>query len=200
MRTNMKSGMIALLGLGPALVAFKAVESAMTLQPQSRLWVSGTSTVRSFECAAKTIEAKVVATTPGAADAVLAGQKAVKDVEVSVPAAALDCKNGTMNEHMLKAIKAKDAPTIVFTLSGYELEKAAAGTAVKMNGTLTLGGTQKPIEILGTATPVGEGDLRVMGSVELHMKEFGLKPPTLMMGTMKVNEKVKVGFDIVLAD
>jgi hypothetical protein len=31
------------------------------------------------------------------------------------------------------------------------------------------------------------------------MKEYGLKPPTLMMGTMKVHEKVKVGFDFVLA-
>ena len=200
MRSNMKRGMIALLGLGPALVAFTAVESAMTLQPQSRLWVAGTSTVRSFECAARTIDAQVIAAGPGASAAVMTGEKAVKDVEVSVPAAKLDCKNGTMNEHMLKALKASDAPTIVFRLSGYELEKASAGMGVKVNGTLTLGGTEKPITVLATAVDAGNGALRVTGTHELNMKDFGLKPPTLMMGTMKVNEKVKVGFDFVLAD
>jgi hypothetical protein len=30
------------------------------------------------------------------------------------------------------------------------------------------------------------------------MTEFGLKPPTLMLGTMKVDERVTVGFDVVL--
>jgi hypothetical protein len=30
------------------------------------------------------------------------------------------------------------------------------------------------------------------------MTEFGLKPPTLMLGTMKVDEKLTVGFDVVL--
>jgi hypothetical protein len=32
------------------------------------------------------------------------------------------------------------------------------------------------------------------------MTEFGLKPPTLMLGTLKVDERVKVGFDVVLKD
>ena len=32
------------------------------------------------------------------------------------------------------------------------------------------------------------------------MTEFGLKPPTLMLGTMKVDERIKVGFDVVLKD
>jgi hypothetical protein len=30
------------------------------------------------------------------------------------------------------------------------------------------------------------------------MTEFGVKPPTLMLGTMKVGDKVKVGFDLYL--
>jgi hypothetical protein len=30
------------------------------------------------------------------------------------------------------------------------------------------------------------------------MTDYGLKAPTLMMGTMKVDEKVKVGFDLFL--
>ena len=32
------------------------------------------------------------------------------------------------------------------------------------------------------------------------MTEFDLKPPSLMLGTMKVDEKVKVSFDLLLKD
>jgi hypothetical protein len=32
------------------------------------------------------------------------------------------------------------------------------------------------------------------------MTEYGLKPPTLMLGTMRVDERIKVGFDVILKD
>ena len=32
------------------------------------------------------------------------------------------------------------------------------------------------------------------------MKEYGVKPPSLMLGTMNVREKVKVRFDLLLRD
>ena len=38
------------------------------------------------------------------------------------------------------------------------------------------------------------------GSYTVKMTEFGLKPPTLMMGTLKVNENVAVNFDLYLKD
>ena len=38
------------------------------------------------------------------------------------------------------------------------------------------------------------------GTHEVRMTEFGLKPPKLMLGTMKVDEKIKVGFEIALKD
>ena len=44
----------------------------------------------------------------------------------------------------------------------------------------------------------GKGVLRVTGRYELNMKEYGIKPPSLMMGTMRVRERVKVGFDLLL--
>jgi hypothetical protein len=40
--------------------------------------------------------------------------------------------------------------------------------------------------------------LRVTGKYELNMKDFGVKPPTLMLGTMRVGEKVTVNFDLLL--
>jgi polyisoprenoid-binding protein YceI len=190
---------IAALVLAPTLVAWTAY-SNLTLQPQSRLWVTGSSTVRSFECKAGTLETSVEAEGAGAVQAVLAGQKAVKTVVVKVLAAKLDCANGTMNGHMMKAIKGAENPVIEFRVASYDVEKGAAGVTGTLSGTLSLGGQQKPITVVAAGRREADGSLRVTGTHELKMTEYGLKPPSLMMGTMKVDNKVTVHFDLLLKE
>ena len=191
---------IALVMLLPALAATPRRDPAPTLdlQPESRLWVSGTSTVRAFQCQAAAFDAKIESSGADAVAAVLAGEKAVSTIEVTVPAEKLDCRNGTMNEHMRKALKAKEFPTVVFRATSYDLARTSESVGVTLNGTLTLGGVEKPITVNAQAKPGADGTLVVSGTREVRMTEFGLKPPTLMLGTMKVDEKITVGFEVVL--
>ncbi len=198
MRKHTNRGLAVIGCLLPAVVAWTAATNVLTLQPESRLWIKGTSTVRSFECRAGAIEAKVESTGPGATAALLGGAKAVTSAEVTIPAAQLDCNNGTMNGHMKKALKAAEHPVIRFRIANYTLAKAAEGMKADLTGTLSLGGVEKPITVSAIGKDEGDGKLRVIGSYELKMTEYGLKPPTLMMGTMKVNERVNVGFDLLL--
>jgi polyisoprenoid-binding protein YceI len=189
---------IALAALVPLMAA--STRAPLDLQPESRLTISGTSTVRAFQCQASSFDAKIESIGNSAVEAVLGGQKAVTNVLVTVPVEKLDCRNGTMNEHMRKALKASANPTVVFKVGTYDLVKSAEGVAVTLNGTLTLGGVEKPITVNALAKPGENGTLLVSGTREIRMTEFGLKPPTLMLGTMKVDEKVKVGFDVILKD
>jgi polyisoprenoid-binding protein YceI len=199
MRTPFASR-IAAFALAPALLAWPTAVNQMSLQSGSQLWVKGTSTVRSFECKAADLEARVETSGPGAAFAVVAGEKAVTRAAVDVPAAKLDCGNGTMNDHMKKALKAKESPVIGFRVASYELAKGTAGATVTMAGELSLGGVTKPVTVVAKATEEANGQLRVAGTHDVKMTEFGLKPPSLMMGTMKVGDKVTVGFDLLLKD
>ncbi len=199
MRNTSVRAIAALLVLAPAVAAWSA--RPIDLDAGSKLWVSGTSTVRSWQCKATSFDASIEPQqSSGASAAILGGEKAVSKVSVTVPTEKLDCSNGTMNEHMLKALKAKEFSTITFTLSSYDLAKEADGVKVTMNGTLSLGGVQKPITMLATARGEGAGLLRVTGVQELKMTDYSLKPPTLMLGTMRVNELVKVNFDLLLKD
>jgi polyisoprenoid-binding protein YceI len=197
MRARITRALPTLFCLIPAAMAATPRTVALDLQPASRLWISGTSTVKSFECSATAFDANVESA-PGATAAVLAGDKAVSAVEIRVNADKIDCKNGTMNEHMLKALKAKQNPTIVFKLASYDLAKQTDTVRVTLNGTLALGGVEKPISLTVNATEGASGMLHVVGTHELRMTEWGLKPPTLMLGTMKVGDRVKVGFDLLL--
>jgi polyisoprenoid-binding protein YceI len=98
----------------------------------------------------------------------------------------------------MKAIKGKDHPAITFKLESYTLGKGATATAASLKGTLTLGGVTKPVGLEAELTQTASGALRVVGAYELNMKDYGLTPPTLMLGTLKVRENVKVNFDLAL--
>src|SRR5574338_441101 len=182
---------LSALCLVPAALAFAPAAPPLDVQPGSRLWMSGSSTVRSFQCAASSFETNIEAV-PGAVTALLNGDKAVSAVEVRVPTDRLDCKNDTMNEHMLKALKAKANPTIVFHVASYDLTKEDGTLKVTLNGALTMGGVEKPVTVVANAKEETAGVLRVTGTQEVRMTEWGLKPPSLMLGTMKVDERIKV--------
>lgn len=186
-----------LAGLGLA-GAWMRIDTPMTLQPESKLWVEGTSTTKSWSCQAPAVDASIVANDANAATAIVGGEKAVRSVTLKVNTPRLDCGNGTMTGHALKALKAEEHKTITFVLGSYDLAKAADGSKGTLNGTLTLGGVTKPVTIVATAKEAGAGRVRVAGSYELKMTDYGLKPPSLMMGAMKVRDLVTVNFDLLL--
>ena len=199
MRMTSYTALVAALVLAPATIAWTTTAETLTLQPESRLWVTGTSNVRDFECTATSLTVDVTST-PNAVALVAAGEKAVTGVNVRVPAAQLDCKNGKMNSHMLKALKAPEFPEVAFDLTSYELATVATGANVTLTGDLTLGGVKKTIRINAKASP-GDGDaLKVTGAKDITLSEYGLKAPTLMMGTLKVSDLVQVHFDLLLKE
>lgn len=166
------------------------------LQPPSRVWIAGTSTVRNFECKVPSFQAVVEAALPGAARRLSASEKVVTTAAVTVQAAQLDCGNDTMNKHMRNALKATEYPSIAFQVDSYELATDSARTRVVMRGTLALGGVTQAITVNAQATVDSGEVLRVRGTYDVRMGQFGLKPPTLFFGSLKVGDRVTVGFDL----
>jgi polyisoprenoid-binding protein YceI len=197
MRNNVKTTLLALAILVPASGAWTVANEQLVLQPQSRLWIDGTSTIRSFTCKAGEVNAIVEANGANAIPSLLTGEKGVKAVQVTVPAEKMDCGNGKMNDHMRNALKVSENPTITFSLTNYDVARNADGISGTISGTLDLGGVKKPISLQATGAPVGDM-LHVSGVYELRMTDYGLKPPSLMFGRIKVGETVKVGFDLLL--
>jgi len=196
MGRRIRGAATALLVLATATAARPFMDPPLTLAPASKLWFDGKSTVRDWSCKATRIDAAIDAEA-GAVANVLKAQKAVKTVTLTFPTAELDCENGTMNGHMMKALNAKTHEAIVFTLTGYEL---AAGAPVKgtLTGTLLLNGVTKPISFPVEYATAPSGALRVTGKYALKMTEWQVQPPKLMMGAMKVDPTITVNFDLQL--
>ena len=176
---------------GLALLSLLVAPQPMTLQTDSQLWGTGTSTVRDYKCSATRIDGALQGET-----AATLGElgSAVRGVSVRVPVAMLACGNGKMDEHMRKALKADANPTISYENVSHEV----SGSTVTMKGKLTIAGTEKPVTMTATAVQEANGVIRVRGSKDILMTEYGVKPPSLMMGTLKVRDAVTVHFDMLL--
>ena len=175
----------------PALAA--AALAPLSLQPGSRVWVDGTSTARGWHC-----ESTRAVGTAAAGTTELAQLASVGSAQVSVPVGTLDCRNNTMNGHMRNALKADQAAEIRFRATSVSVRPtgADAGTA-EMQGTLSIAGQERPVTINATVAREN-GQLRVRGSKRITMTEWGVRPPSLMLGAMKVNPVATVGFDVLL--
>jgi polyisoprenoid-binding protein YceI len=191
----------------PALFVVGLAASASLLSAQGTpaydvsgsLRVDGGSTVRSWSCEAGQISARVA----GAAGSTLtladvAG--AVQSVQFDVPTALLDCSNDTMNDHMWNALERDRHPQIRFRMERYTASAPANGAVrLELRGTLEMLGQSHPITLVANATEAPGGALRVQGVHELNMTRWGVRPPRLMLGTLRVHEDVQVHFDLTVA-
>jgi polyisoprenoid-binding protein YceI len=190
-------------GIGTALLciavagAWRPLDQALTITTESKLWFDGKSTLRDWSCKATAIEGAIEADGADAVAGVLGGKKAVKAVTLTFPTEKLDCDNGTMNKHMKNALDASKYAEITFALKDYDLSTAAPVTAT-LRGTLTIKGVEKPVTFPATVEAGGNGALRVTGTYVLDMTAWGVEPPKLMLGTLKVRENVTVGFNLLL--
>ena len=185
--------------LGAIAVLGFTVAPQILIQPDSKVWVTGDSTVRGFTCLAQDVQGSVE---PGSNGGMLDVNQlggSVGAVELRVPVMELDCGNGTMDGHMQKALKASDHKTIVFRLKGYDASAPTTGkSTLTLRGTLAIAGAEQPVAIQAVASQEPDGTLRVEGAQQITMSEWGIKPPSLMLGTMKVRDQVTVNFDIRL--
>ena len=99
-----------------------------------------------------------------------------------------------MLDHLRDAMKEKAYPDIVYRLTDYTLTGSDAAQA---NGTLTIAGVTKPVKIDVRLSPASQG-IKVAGDTTIDMTQFGVTPPVIFEGLLKVGKDVRIRFDAVL--
>jgi polyisoprenoid-binding protein YceI len=202
MKLHLGTTLLSTAFLAAALAAVPPpalAQSGATYQVTGNLRVDGGSTVRSWSCEATTLNAQVAAA-PGASLALNGLEGAVQSLRLEIPSGDLDCDNDTMNDHMWNALQTDDHPRILFQMEGYTVATPGeSGAQVELRGQLEMAGTTLPITLRLDATAEADGRLRVQGIHELNMTEWGIRPPRLMLGTLRVHEDVQVHFDLFLS-
>lgn len=189
--TTLASAFVLVVGLA----AWTALDT-FEFGPESKLVLSGTSTMHDWSCE--------VADLDGSWTAELAPQSedqpvvSVTDASVVIPVDAIDCGNGTMTKRLRKAIDSDDHEMIRYNLTNAEVTQASGvgGFALLTEGVLEITGTEQPHKMTIMGQRLDDGTLQLTGETELTMSDFGVKPPSYMLGALRVGDQVNIKFDV----
>jgi hypothetical protein len=180
-------GCVLILGLG---LFGQSRSEEVRLQPGSKLWIEGNSTLHAWSA-----EARQLLLTASAKPSETPLRWDISSLTLRIPVRGLSSGKKGLDENMWEDLKAERYPEIVFRLKEYRLsgQATAEGATVQVEGWLTVAGTEKPVSF-PVAWSVQGDRIRIRGSTELRMTDFGIKPRTFM-AFMKVDNRVVVHFD-----
>lgn len=190
---------VAALTLGAAVGGAQMSNAVrLQLQPGSEISFTGTSTLHGFSCKTTQFDAQL-SVDPEYATNLADLARPIGVVNVTIPASSLDCGNKGLQNNMLKALKADQHATITFRLDTYDIEAATrtetAFTAQAV-GVLRIAGRERPIQLRVRGERHPDGTVRAWGERDLLMSDFGIRPPTMMLGAVKTGDRVVVRFDL----
>lgn len=190
---------LALFALFAIPGAARAQSIRLAVGADSKLWIEGGSNLHDWTCRASSIDAaievdEVFLKTPAATPSLL------KKVQVKVPVRNLKCGHGGMDNNLYKALKADDTPDISYIVGTFDVVPGATSDSftVKTVGALKIAGAEKTVNLDVMATRLADGGIRADGELPLLMTDFGVKPPTAMLGTLRTSNKVTVKFSLLV--
>lgn len=160
-----------------------------------KLTVNGTSTMHDWSSSATsvTVQGDFVITN-GVIEKITGGS-----VTVLVTSIKSHKNSGLMDSRTHETLKADKNPNITYTISKVSNVQQSGGEAtVTISGNLTIGGVSKPTDITLKMKVLPNGDIEVKGNKKILMSNHGIKPPSFMLGALKVGDEVNLDIYVVL--
>ena len=183
-----------------------ATRAAIAIGTGSELTITGTSTMHDWESKTSVIT-MTFTRAPGQADpadaagiAALVKSSGIATADVDLPVAKFHSHKDGLDKNMMKSLKSDQFPSITFHMDRYAVAGPATGDTISLtaDGTLTVCGKPKKLTLAAKAWMSDKG-LWVAGSQPLNMTDFGVKPPTMMMGAIKTGDRVVIHYQLLLA-
>jgi len=146
---------------------------------QSTVNVSGTSTLHAWDMTSK--EASFAGTVNG---------NKMENVVFTIKATSLKSKDSSLDKNAYKALDTGKYPDITFNA----VSIPTSGTST-IAGKLTIANSTKDINLPVTVAKSGT-TYTLTGKVKLKMTSFGIKPPSVMMGTIKSGDEITISYNV----
>jgi len=150
--------------------------------------IEGTSTLHDWTMEGTTINGTI------SAPPIEQWKNDASSVSVAIPVTSIKSEHAKMDKLMAEALKAGANPTIRFELTTASLAEAGATLQLETHGKLTIAGVTREVQMRVNGVRDSSGTYILTGQVPIRMSDYGIKPPTAMLGTIKTGNDVKVTF------
>ena len=169
--------------------------------PQSQLFLEGQTNVNSFKCICTGVDnfqplfLEVESTHDNS-------QFIFDDATLNIKTKNLDCGHKVMNTDLYDALQAQDHPYI-----SVKLEKASLFTKAthlhqnqwalaSSKAIITIAGASQAINLRVNTCKLDGNTFRFISKYAINMSDFGIAPPTAMLGMIKVKNQIVINFDL----
>jgi polyisoprenoid-binding protein YceI len=172
--------------------AFVGQQNFKTQKAASSMKITGTSSLHDWSIDVGDFQCDMTAS----ADASI---MKIETVAYRGKARSIKSDNNTMDKKIIEALKADKFPDIRYSV------RSAKNVVLKDNkfsglitGDIFLAGKTRSETIQFNGMMISDDKLQIKGSKKLKMTDFGINPPTAMMGALKTGDEVTVTFTLVL--
>lgn len=155
--------------------------------------INGTSSLHDWTSTAEDVS--------GTAQLDVANQtlNAIEALTVRIKSEGIKSEKGRiMDNKTHKALAADDHKYITYALSKATItQQNDQKVTVRATGALTIAGKTKTVTMDVTGTKKN-GAIQFSGSKALKMTDFGIDPPTAMLGTLKTGDDITIDFSLTL--
>ena len=169
----------------------------LDILPSSKLWLEGTSTLHDYKAETSKLRGTILAQVAEPSKI----ENFLPTTSIEIPVKTLKSGDKKLDANMYDALKEDDFHSISYRmLSATKLNDTTGGenkrTLFRTNGILTVAGKEQ--EIAMDVSVASDSTIRVAGSKELLMTDFGIEPPTMMLGLIKTDNRIVIKFDLSL--
>jgi polyisoprenoid-binding protein YceI len=123
--------------------------------------------------------------------------KSITGANFKCRADALLSDNSIMDSKAHEALRAASYPEISFSNTACDrLTSSAGNISGYITGDLSLAGKSKRIRIPFQGSLTNQTFI-IEGSHDIRMSDFGIKPPTAMLGALKTGDEITIKFRLV---
>lgn len=158
------------------------------------LVIKGTSNLHDWECNVNEVRANGVLVTDAT------GLKTIQSLNVEIPVKTIKSTKGSiMDNKMYNALNANGYQNISYKLEKVTgINKRGNGYDIQTTGYLTIAGSTKKVDMYVWGQVGSDQSISFNGSKKIKMTDFGVSPPTALMGTLTTGDDVEVIFQITL--
>lgn len=181
--------------------ALFAQMTSYTLQEESEMTITGTSTIHDWEADVKSMTLDLSLNPAALTDT----QNFVSGLTLMVPVEDIDSGKGGMDKRIDKALKKDDHPNVIFELTSASVTVSDSldingKFMLEVEGNMTIAGFTKTVTFPVNGQKMDDGTYRFSGFYHMNMKDYEVDPPSAMFGTIKSGEEVDIHFDIAVKE
>lgn len=125
--------------------------------------------------------------------------ESLKNATVEMQTKSIKSKKNSslMDSRTHSTLKADQHPKIKFVLTKVQsVKQNGSEWNLQLQGNMTIAGSSQSTDLLIKAKMLGNGEMEITGTKKLKMSTYGVKPPSFMLGALKVGDEVTINFSV----